>query len=61
MERIITNDTIERINGKGMPIRKYPGQYGDLIIHYKVQRPTYLTEQQKYDMKRILSNVNTWV
>ena len=61
IERIITNDTIERINGKGMPIRKYPGQYGDLRIHYKVQLPTYLTEQQKYDMKRILSNVNTWV
>ena len=60
LNKIVSNDSTERIQGKGMPIRKYPGQYGDLIVHYKVQNPTYLTENQKEQLKKVLSEVNMW-
>ena len=57
---IVTANTIDRINGKGMPIRKYPGQYGDLLVHYNIQHPTYLSDEQKQQLKNVLSSVQSW-
>jgi len=36
-----------RLKGKGFPVYKKPGEFGDLIVTYQVQIPTNLTEQQK--------------
>ncbi len=36
-----------RLKGKGFPIYKKDGQFGDLIVTYHVQIPTNLTEKQK--------------
>ena len=41
------NNTKERLKGKGFPIYKQEGQFGDLIVTYSVQVPTGLTEKQK--------------
>ncbi|MCW3105673.1 MAG: hypothetical protein JWQ09_179 [Segetibacter sp.] len=41
------NASKTRIKGKGFPVYKKEGEYGDLFITYQVQTPTDLTEKQK--------------
>jgi curved DNA-binding protein len=41
------NGTKARLKGKGFPVYKQEGAYGDLIITYAVMLPTNLTEEQK--------------
>ena len=36
-----------RLKGKGFPVYKQEGQFGDLIVTYSVQIPTNLTPKQK--------------
>ena len=36
-----------KLKGKGFPVYKNDGQYGDLYITYTVKIPTHLTEKQK--------------
>ncbi|MEO8171619.1 MAG: J domain-containing protein [Sediminibacterium sp.] len=36
-----------RVKGKGFPVYKKEGEFGDLFISYQVQVPTDLTDQQK--------------
>ena len=36
-----------RLKGKGFPVYKQEGSFGDLIITYQVTLPTQLTEKQK--------------
>ena len=42
-----------KLKGKGMPIYKKEGEFGDLIITYSVKIPTNLTEKQKELFKEI--------
>ncbi|ELP93022.1 hypothetical protein EIN_052270 [Entamoeba invadens IP1] len=57
--KIIGADTTETIEGKGMPIKR-TGKYGNLIVHFKVQNPVYLSEDQKKGLKDVLNTVNSW-
>ncbi|MGH2642886.1 MAG: DnaJ C-terminal domain-containing protein, partial [Chitinophagaceae bacterium] len=41
------NGTKIRLKGKGFPVYKEEGQFGDLIITFSVKIPTNLTEKQK--------------
>lgn len=41
------NGTKVRLKGKGFPVYKKEGQFGDLFIIYEIKIPTKLTEQQK--------------
>lgn len=41
------NGTTVRLKGKGFPVYKKDGQFGDLYVTYTVKTPTNLTEQQK--------------
>lgn len=41
------NGTKARLKGKGMPVYKDEGKFGDLIVEYSVMIPTNLTEKQK--------------
>lgn len=41
------NGTKVRLKGKGFPVYKQEGQYGDLIVTWNVEIPTRLTEKQK--------------
>ena len=36
-----------RLKGKGFPIYKQDGQFGDLIVTYNIKLPSHLTEKQK--------------
>lgn len=41
------NDTRVKLKGKGFPVYKKEGQFGDLYITYLIKTPTNLTEKQK--------------
>lgn len=41
------NDTKVRLRGKGFPVYKQEGTFGDLIVTYHVDIPTSLSEKQK--------------
>jgi curved DNA-binding protein len=45
-----------RIKGKGFPIYKKEGEFGDLFVTYSIKLPTNLTEKQK-DLFRQLSKL----
>lgn len=39
--------------GKGMPISKQPGTYGDLYVTINVNLPTFVTDDQKFQLKKL--------
>jgi len=41
------NNSKIRLKGKGFPVYKSEGNYGDLFITYVVKLPEHLTEKQK--------------
>jgi curved DNA-binding protein len=41
------NGTKIRLKGKGFPVYKSEGQFGDLFVTYAVKIPTNLTDRQK--------------
>ena len=41
------NGTKMRLKGKGFPVYKQEGQFGDLYVTFNIQIPTHLTEKQK--------------
>lgn len=52
------NGTKIRLKGKGFPVYKKEGQFGDLYITWDVKLPTYLTEKQK-DLFKELSKLSS--
>ena len=40
------NATVVRVKGKGFPVYKSDGQFGDLFVTYTIKMPTNLTEKQ---------------
>ena len=40
------NGTVVRLKGKGFPVYKSEGQFGDLFVTYNIKIPTNLTEKQ---------------
>ncbi|WP_138993802.1 DnaJ C-terminal domain-containing protein [Larkinella sp. C7] len=47
------NGTKVRLKGKGFPVYKQDGQFGDLYVTYSVKIPTGLTDKQKELFKEI--------
>jgi len=41
------NDTKTRVKGKGFPVYKKEGEFGDLYIIYKIKVPTQLSERER--------------
>jgi curved DNA-binding protein len=41
------NDTRTRVRGKGFPVYRKEGEFGDLYVTYKVKVPTDLSEKEK--------------
>ncbi|MBD3581018.1 DnaJ C-terminal domain-containing protein [Flavobacterium selenitireducens] len=50
------NGAKARLKGKGVPVYKNEGQFGDLIITYTVKIPTDLNERQKLILSDIAKN-----
>ena len=51
------NNTKVRLKGKGFPIYKEEGHFGDLIVTYSITVPTNLNDKQK-NLFRQLQNIN---
>lgn len=51
------NNSKARLKGKGFPVYKKEGKFGDLIVTYSVEIPTNLTEKQK-ELFRELQSLN---
>lgn len=51
------NGTKVRLKGKGFPVYKKEGHFGDLIVTYSVKIPTNLTDRQK-ELFRELQSMN---
>lgn len=49
------NGSKTRLKGKGFPVYKQEGQFGDLFITYSVKIPTHLTDQQKELFRQLAS------
>ncbi len=49
------NGTKTRLKGKGFPVYKQEGQFGDLYVTYNIKLPTNLTEEQKELFKKLQS------
>ena len=47
------NGTKVKLKGKGFPVYKHEGQFGDLFITYNIKIPTGLTEKQKALLKEL--------
>ena len=47
------NGTKVKLKGKGFPVYKHEGQYGDLYVTYNIKIPTGLTEKQKELLKEL--------
>jgi curved DNA-binding protein len=41
------NGSTIRVKGKGFPVYRKEGEYGDLFVTWQVKLPTNLTEKQK--------------
>ncbi|SOE21608.1 curved DNA-binding protein [Spirosomataceae bacterium TFI 002] len=50
------NDTKVKLKGKGFPVYKKDGEFGDLIITYRIQTPVNLSEKEK-ELFRELQNM----
>ena len=49
------NNTKVRLKGKGFPVYKKEGEFGDLIVTYSIEIPTNLTDKQKELFREIQS------
>ncbi len=41
-------------SGKGMPITKQPGSYGNLMVHFEVRFPRELSDAAKQQLREVL-------
>lgn len=52
------NDTKVRLKGKGFPVYKKDGEFGDLFVTFSIEIPTGLTEQQKELFRELQKSTN---
>lgn len=52
------NGTKVRLKGKGFPVYKEEGKFGDLIVTYDISIPTHLTEHQKELFRQLKNSSN---
>lgn len=50
------NGTKTRLKGKGFPVYKREGQFGDMFVTYQIEIPTNLTEKQKELFRQLASS-----
>lgn len=50
------NGTKVKLKGKGFPVYKHDGQFGDLFVTYNIKIPTDLTEKEKSLFKELSLN-----
>ena len=54
MSEIISQETVKKIDGEGMPSTEKDGKAGDLYVTFRVQFPKVLSAEQRTKLKGIL-------
>ncbi len=54
MNGVVSPSSVHILDGYGMPVSKHPGKKGNLIVHFEVQFPTILSQQQKELIQKAL-------
>lgn len=54
IDGVVTPGASKIVPGEGMPVSKYPGTKGDLIVTFDIVYPRQLSEQQKAQLRQIL-------
>jgi DnaJ-class molecular chaperone len=54
IDGVVTPGSTKIVPGEGMPVSKYPGTNGDLIVTFDIVYPKHLSEQQKSQLRQIL-------
>ncbi|MDP2434488.1 MAG: J domain-containing protein, partial [archaeon] len=54
LRNIISPGHVEKVAGEGMPSHKTPGRKGDLLVHFHIQFPQSLSQEQKALIKQAL-------
>jgi len=57
---IISPDTVHVVSGKGMPISKRPGQYGDLKIEFNILFPRRLSPDKRELVNEVFDDNTQW-
>ncbi len=52
------NGTRIRVKGKGFPVYKHEGSYGDLYVTYNIKIPAHLTEEQRELFRKLAAQSN---
>jgi len=60
IDRVIHPDYIHRESGLGMPIKKSPGSYGDLLVKFRIAFPESLREDQREGVKNLFDEKTRW-
>jgi curved DNA-binding protein len=47
------NETKVKLKGKGFPVYKKEGEFGDLILTYRIKTPTGLSEKERELFKEL--------
>ena len=55
IEKIIDPQTVDIVEGHGMPISKYPSRRGDLLIGYDIMFPSIISGPDQQKLAKILS------
>uniref|UniRef100_A0A7S0RM28 J domain-containing protein n=1 Tax=Chlamydomonas leiostraca TaxID=1034604 RepID=A0A7S0RM28_9CHLO len=51
---VVNNASIKVVRGKGMPVAKQPGSFGNLLVKFEVAFPRSLTDEQKRAVRAAL-------
>lgn len=51
---VITPNSIKIVRGKGMPVSKQPGTFGNLVLHFDIKFPRALQDEQKQGLRSLL-------
>jgi len=52
---IVHPNYIHTVAGEGMPLQKSPDMKGNLVIHFNVRYPQYLSNEQKQHLKELFN------
>lgn len=56
---VISGNSPHRVvRGRGMPVSKRPGEFGDLVVNFQISYPSSLSDDQRKKIKEALAGVN---
>jgi len=60
INKVIYPEYIHREYGLGMPISKSPGEFGDMLIKFKILFPDSISEEQRGQVTNLFDENTRW-